>query len=496
MSQSIQNAPNKSFFIRNNYHHYCIALILFVALPLGLQPVNGLTELGVMTITVLVCTLYLLAALNTLSVIFLLAPLMVLTGVTSGDSVATRFLAHSAIILVLTFSMICSNLASQGIVDKVATWFITRPIVRGKPYMFLTMFIFSKLIVGIFMENLTVSVLYIALAVAICEKIGAKKGDSLYFAIMLSTAWAGGVISVASPIAKILPNLMIGILQAQLGIVVSYAQWLAIGVPFSIVSLFAILLVTRFAVRPDMTPLKEMNPEVFANEETSMRMSKSAKISVITMLVLVALMVLPDLFLALGIMVTISQYLQSLPNTVLAMLSIFFLCFVQSEGAPVMDFTDCVKKIPLPLMFFQGTLFLISGALGSPDTGIVTWLNNLLTPFIAGLPVFGVFAGLLVATMFVTQFMSNSVTFMLVFNIGIAMLVGTGFNMGALGIMISFMSSSVAFMFPASSVGMPLWFGPGHLTVGKSALPNICMIVVLALITIALVPLALAIVPM
>jgi len=492
MTQKIETQKGKSSFFKTDYFHYCVALILMVAIKLLLVPENGLTEAGVTLVAVVCGMLYLLVTANSPYIAFLLAPLVIVTGVNTGNAVSVNFLATTSIMLVLVFSIVCTNLGSHGVVDNIATWFITRPIAQGKPYVFLTMFTLSQLFIGTFMENLTVSVLYISLTEAICEKIGAKKGDSLHFALMMNTVWAGGIISVHSPIAKICPNQMLTFVKNQLGLEISYTQWLAVGIPFAIISMFAILLVTRFVIRPDMTPLKNIDVKVFADEKAVM--SKPAKISVITMAVLVAFIVLPETFLSMGINLPVIQYLKSIPIVVYAMFSICVLCNIKYDGKPVMDFKSCLVKVPLSLMFFQGTLNLISPRLGADDTGVVTWLKNLFTPFIADLPVFGVFVALLVFTVALTQVLTNVVSFTLVFNIGIAMLSGTGFNMAALAVMITIMAG-LAFMLPPSSVGMPLWFGPGHVTVGKAAFPTLCITVLMVIVVIALIPWAQVVLP-
>lgn len=482
----------KGFFQSSHAIHYIIALVLMVVISLVLQPGNGLTELGVRTLAFVVAAFYLFSSVNEPYLAFLIAPLMVFLGLTSGDSVGTNYFANANIILLLVFSFICANLTSKGVVDKIATWFITRPIAQGRPYMFLTLFLLSKLVIGIFMENVTVSILYIALVEAICEKVGSKKGDSLHFALMMGTVWAGGVISVSSPIAKICPNITLGLMKSQLGLSVSYAQWLAIGIPFSVISLIAILLVTRFIIKPDMTPLKNVNVEVFASGKP---MTKAAKVSAIAMLVLVALIVLPDMLISFGFGNPVFSYIKSIPIGVMAMFAVFLMSFAQCDGEPVMNFRELLPKAPLHLSIFQGALFIISAPLGAAETGIVAWLGGMFTPILSGLSTFGVFVALMVVVLVLTQFMSNVVAFMLVFNIGVAVLANTGFNLVAVGLMAT-IASGLAFLLPSSSVGMPLWFGPGHINVGRSAVSNVCFIVLTMIGVIALVPLAQVVIPM
>jgi len=46
MTQKIETKKGKSSFFKTDYFHYCVALILMVAIKLLLVPENGLTEAG------------------------------------------------------------------------------------------------------------------------------------------------------------------------------------------------------------------------------------------------------------------------------------------------------------------------------------------------------------------------------------------------------------------------------------------------------------------
>ena len=212
--------------LKQGYIHYLIALVIGVTLAFAVQPTNGLTREGVLVISILIPTLYLWLTTNTHWTSLLLLGMLVMTQVMSPDDVWRGSIGHYAVITLIVFMLLNQCLKENGVIDKIASWFITRKFVYGRPYVFMAMFFASNLFVGMFMENLSLAIIYLGIATVLCEKIGVKKGDSLYTCIMLGTMWGNCILSIASPIAKALPNILIAAADRQLGVTITYAQWL------------------------------------------------------------------------------------------------------------------------------------------------------------------------------------------------------------------------------------------------------------------------------
>ena len=489
-SLEMQTAKRTSF-LHSKEFRCLIALAMGLALAFGLQPINGLTPMGVRAIAVIIPVLFLWLTVNTHWTCLLLFALLIMGQVMTPSAVWAGSLGHFAPMLVLVFTLIADNLSETGAIDKVAAWFITRPFVRGKPYMFLAMFFLSNLVIGIFMQNLALTIIYIDLAVRICKKIGVEKGHSLYLCIMLGLIWTDSVVSIASPIAKTLPNIMIGTLYTQLGITVTYAQWLAVGIPYSI-AMFVAIMICVFIFKPDVTPLKNLDVDQFAASVPPL--TGRGKVSLITMGVLILFVLLPDVLMTAGWLVPIASYFVSIGVTVPAILAVVFLCQFKVQGEPVMDFVRSAKGVPLTLILFIAAVVVIGIPIGADATGIVAWMGNGLQPLVAGFSPLQIIMVLSLFALLVTNFISSAVTMVLFYNIGVALLMGSGVSLGAFGILVG-LAAAPTCLTPSASLTSPLFYGPDHLTVPETYKINLLNIALSFIIVISMIPFVNAIVP-
>lgn len=480
-------------FFRSTNFKVVIAVVSGLALAFGLQPVNGLTPMGVRAIAVIVPTLILWLTVNTHWSCLLFSALLILTGVMTPGAVWAGSLGHFAPMLVLVFTLLGFCLNETGAIDKVAAWFITRKFVKGRPYAFLGMFFFSNLFIGLFMQNLALAIIYLDLTVRVCSKLGIKKGHSLYTCLILGVMWGSGVLTTASPIAKTLPNIMIGILDTQLGITVTYGQWFVVGIPFTIVMFGVIMICARF-MKPDVSPLRDLDIDDFA--KSTPPLSIRGKVALFVTLVLLMIILLPDIFLVFGIFVPISEYFVSIGPTVPAIIAVVALCLIRTKGEAVMDFPKAAKSVPMPLIVFIAAVVLMGIPISDDGTGIVAWLSNIFEPLVAGLSPLWIVIAVIVGVLIVTNLISNAVTMVLFFNIGVIMLAGSGGNIsiGAFGVLLSLATSTMACITPSASLQLPLFFGPGHVTMANSVKANILFVLLSFVVILAFIPFVSAII--
>ena len=105
--------------------------------------------------------------------------LLILTGAMTPTEVWAGSMGHFAVITMIVFSILNYALKETGLIDRAACWFVSRRIARGRPLVFLGLFFLSNLVIGMFVDNLSLAVIYVGLASALAEKIGAEEGGSL-----------------------------------------------------------------------------------------------------------------------------------------------------------------------------------------------------------------------------------------------------------------------------------------------------------------------------
>ncbi len=466
--------------VKKEYIHYIIALIIGIVIWFALPASNGLTDIGVHVIAILIPVLYLWLTTNTHWTCFLALALLVMTQAMTANEVWAGSMGHFVVITVLAYMLLNICLKQTGVINKIAIWFVTRKFVQGRPYAFMAMFFASNVIIGMFMDNLSLAVIYIGITGVLCEEIGVKKGDPFYTCMFTGVMWGNVILSIASPIAHALPNIIMGSAEAQLGITITYGQWLAVGVPFAALCYLAIMLVVLIW-RPDTTAFKNFDVEAVKKKYPPLdaRGKFSAFIFVLVVIFVLAPSILKDVnpFFA---------YLNNIGVVIPALLAIVVLALVRMDGKPILNVPAAMKEVAWPPIIFAGTVSVFATPLSAENTGISPWLGNIFS-FVNGLPPFAVVVILMVFAIIMTNFLSNTVTMVLFFNIGVIVMANGNTNMGVFTIIIA-LAASMASLTPSAAVPSPLFFGPGHVTMKNTLKWNLIWIPLTFVILVVLFP--------
>lgn len=467
------------------YLHILIAIALGMVCFLGIAPTNGITPIGVNVLAVTVATLYLWLTVGTDWTSLLFMGMLIMTGAMTANQVWAGSMGHFSVITMIVFMILNYCLLQTGVINLVCSWFTTRKIVRNRPYVFLGMFFASMMLLGLFMDNLSLAVIYVGIAEVLGEKLGLKKGDPFFVCMFMGVMWVCDVISIASPIAHAPCLILMGMMSSQLGITVSYGQWLLMGIPFAILML-GVIMVTVFFWKPDTTAY--VNYDVEAEKRSMKPLDLKGKIAAGAFIAAIALILLPELLKPL--LPAFASYWTTCGVVVPAILAVSVLCIVRVGGEPVLDIKAAMKSLPMGAIIFAGVVCVMSTPISAESTGINVWLSNILQPLITGLNPYLIVFLLAVFALIMTNFLSNVVTMVLFFNIGVALLSGGSVNLGMFSILIGIMAS-IACLTPAACAPMPLVFGPGHVTMKNTIRANLFFIVLTLVVTLAyIIPVA------
>ena len=336
---------------KKTYLHILTAVILGALLMFLLPVGNGLTADGVHMLGILIPVIYLWITVGTDWVSLAAIIALVMTGVMNNGKnyyadVYAGSMGNFIIITVISCMALSAVLTQTGVIEKIATWFITRKFVQGRPYAFLFMFLLSNLIVGTFMEATAVAIMYIDLAKNILEKLGYKRGDKFYTVVMAGLYWNNSIVSAGSPISHVLPLLLIAAAGPVLGVTISFGQWLMIGIPFEIMAFAIEMFVFRFIWKPDTTLFE--NYDLEATRRNARPLSTQGKISVVIFLIVVFFWLFPQFMSN-----TVTIYLMYAVGTaILSTLGINLPAFVMIIGfAAIMGLLTPAAAVPSPLFF-------------------------------------------------------------------------------------------------------------------------------------------------
>ena len=473
---------------KKQYIHYIIAVILGVVLALALSPQIqddpsvGLTAAGVRTIAFMVPILYLWLTTNTHWTCLLAMALLVFsgafvnpdTGAINPNAVWQASMGHFVVITVIAYMILNVALKENGVIDKIAMWFVTRKFVQGKPYAFMAMFFAANIIIGFFVDNISLAVIFIGIAEVLCRNIGLKKGDQMYTVLMLGTLWGNCLLSICSPIAHALPNIIMGMVETATegALTISYAQWMGFGVIYSII-IFVLMMVVIRIWNPDTSAFK--NYDVEAIKAEAKPLGKNGIFTAVIFIIIVFFVLAPSIAKDIN---PFFGFLNQCGVVVPALLGIVVLAITQFDGKHVLDVPSAFKQVNMPPVIFAGVVSAFAGPLAAnANTGISVWLGNVLRPTLGSMnPTVAVIIMIALAIV-MTNFLSNTVTQALFFSIGVVILQGSTISLAAFGLIIA-IASGMATITPSAAVPSPFFFGPGHLTMKPTLKPNLLFVII------------------
>lgn len=454
-----------------SYIHIIIAVILMITLKLFVPAANGLTNVGVSVLAVLVPVLYLWLTVGTDWVSLFALAGIIISGVLTPAATYGASMGSATIIIVITCMGLNKVLSDTGVIKKIAHWFLTRNIVRNRPYVFMAMFFLAATLLGLILECATLAIIFITLAKEICDEIGYKKGDPFYTALILGIFWISNITNGATPICHAVPLIMIGTAAAS-GITITYTQYMMIGLPFAICMYLLLLLTVCVIWKPEASKYK--NYDLDAARAQKIPLTKEGVISSVIFVLLVLTWILPEV-LPNVFPESVSQALSAWGNTVPAIIAVCLLCVIRVNDKPIATFSELAKAAPMTLLIFIGAVVVLGSAVSSADTGISLALSNLFTPLMSKMSVVVVVGIGVLLCLVLTNFVSNVVSMLLFFGLIIPAISGSTVSVIAVTVIICLVAN-FASLVPSAAVTAPLFFGPGHITVKNTLKWNLIMI--------------------
>ncbi|MGL6294371.1 SLC13 family permease [Eubacterium aggregans] len=337
-----------------------------------------------------------------------------------------------------------------------AIWFITRPLVKNKPWLFISLYFLSVLLVGSCMSTTVIVLIYLNINEEIFKVLNLQKGYTLAAMITMGLVITAGISGAMTPIAHVFPLVSINFYTSLTGTSISYLSYIIAGVPTALVAVSCMLLIFRFVLKPNVEPLAHIDLGVLTNSLKPA--DRREKLAVFALVVL--LWVVPDLikYLFLPIMDWIAHYGTVMPP----LLGTVLFCIIQVDGKPLLKLEDCAKNIPWTSLFMAAAALALGSAITNKDIGLSTFIESLLVPLSSFSSEFIIVFLLVLITAFMTNICSNMVTVTIIrsFALQLAIAMNGVLHVGALAVIIG-MVSAYAFATPPAMTTVVLGTGTG-----------------------------------
>ncbi|AGL00477.1 SLC13 family permease [Desulfoscipio gibsoniae] len=275
-------------------------------------------------------------------------------------------------------------------------------------------------------------------------------------ALMLGIAYAASIGGVATIIGTPPNGIFVGVVKEMWGQDISFASWLAYGIPLAVVTLiFAWWYLTSVAYP---VKIKELpgGMRVINDEIQKLGPISKAETQVAAVFVLVALLWISSSFVLKDFIPMINDATIS----ILGALLLFLLPVNLAKGQFVLDWESALK-IPWGILLLFGGGISLAG--GFKSSGLAEWIATRLVG-LEGAPMLVIVLAVTAMTIFLTEVTSNTATATMLMPVMASMGVAMGIHPYVLMITAA-IACSYAFMLPVATPPNAVVFGTGYVTI-------------------------------
>jgi len=449
--------------IISNQKHILISVALFLLIKAFMPQIYGLTAHGVNAIGLFIAVVYLWTTVSIGWPSYLIIGLVPFLSFMSPNEVFRESFGSWLVPFVISMIILNNALKECGFTKRIALWFITREIVRNRPWVLITMFLLSSMFVGMFMSNVPTMVIFLAMAEALLNDLGYQRGEKLPAVLMTGLNVSISMAYGATPIAHSVPLMVLAFIQRDFGVLVSFGKYMIVGVPLSLVFFFIMILVLKYIYKPDVTKLKNYKLDEKKKELKPMTMQEQIISS--AFLILIFIFLFPTF--GHGFAPNICAFLNKIGTVPPTIVIICILCNIKIDNRPLIEINNAFRDVNWSSVILIAAISLVGTMLTHESTGVTPFLTGVFQPLAISASSSVFVLVIIFWTLLQTNIMSNTVAATVVYSVAIPLLTAHFANIlnpAALGIMIS-IAACYAFLTPTATPCCSISAGSGWITV-------------------------------
>lgn len=462
-----------------------IAIMLVICL-LPVRPPH-ITEVGMKVLGIFAGTLYLWTTVSPLwSSLFSVAMLGII-GYDTMPNVLMQCFGNSVVVQMFFIMVFIAALTHYGITEYIGRFFLTRKFTNGRPWAFSFVILFGAFIMSVFVNCFAPIFLFWPVMYDVFKEVGFKKG-AVYPKLMVILVVIAALLGF--PVAPYMQNSLALLSNyrkmAGAGVSINDGAFFAFCFVTSLLILVAVVLFTKFVLRPDVTPLKKLRVEDLQKKPLP-PMNRSQLVLFWAFGIYIISMLLPTLFPQVPVMKHLSS-----SSIGFALLFVALLCGILIDGRPVIEFSRVMEKDFAWVTFFLcATAILLGNVLTNKSTGITAFLNAVLSPLFQGMGTLTFTVVLLLTSLVLTNFCNHLVVGMILEPVILTYCAVSGANAAPLVTILIFFILLSAPITPAGSPFSAMMFGNTEWLQPKDIFKYVSsyMVVITALVLLVGIPL-------
>ena len=424
-----------------------------------LPPIAPLTPVGMKVLGIFIAVLFLWSAVGLAWPALMGIVALGMSGYCTVSEAIALSLGSSVVWQVLMFMLLAGGVTACGLGEYIARWISSRPFLKGRPILFMFMFFMGFFVASIMTISIGVILLAWNVIDNLADLVGYDRKSPIVKAMYIYMAMSCGMGEFCVPFKGWQLALCNAYTEA-VGAPANYPLFIFSALLLGILIIFLCTLSMKYLFKHDFSKLAGFDASVLASGQKGM--TKIQAIYLCTFLFIMAITLVASVFPA---DMPVVQIINNKFTTAgIYALIIAVLCLVKVDGKPLMDFAQ-VSQVGVrwePILICAAAI-PIANALTSDATGILDLFANILNPIFANASIPVLIAFVLVVTLILTNFGSNTGVALFLIAITVPLGLQMGANMGLLGIVIIY-SASLGLMFPGASALSALLYGRDDLS--------------------------------
>ena len=358
-------------------------------------------------------------------------------------------LGNDTVLTIIFLSILFGGLQMSGALSYLVRWFLSRKMVAGHPYIILAFIGGLSFLVSAVSTNMVALIVMWGIVQNICGISRIERTDRIWIH-MFGIALLGASVGTA-----ILPFQGVGIAMMTVyrniggDFPISTSGYLLLNILMSLLLMAIFLLLVRFVFRPNVSKLKHLTAKELNDTYVLPPMNRGQKLYLAVLPLYLLMVIVPSLG-------TLGQFpglnlLSRLGALGIAFLWMVILMLVRFDGKPVLNFREAAsKQVPWSVVLMVAVGISVSQAFGDADVGIMSAIQGVLRPLLAGKPVILVVLIIMITGMVITNFAANAAMAFVLTPIAVACATELGLNPAPIALCVM-MIVFVALLTPAAS---------------------------------------------
>ena len=352
--------------------HYLITAIICFGFGL-IPPFGGMTEYSMGVLGAFIGAIY---GWSTIGMIWPSVIAMVSLGLEIGmSSMIAASIGNPIVASLLILFPMFSVLSTLKVTEWLASKFLTNKLALGRPWVGVTIMFLGAFFTS-FINSILVIIIFGTFVVSLTESLGIKPYSKLATALLLGISYATMLGQITVPMmgtGLTFSNAFLNMFQTPL----PYGQYMLFmyiaGILLVIISIS--VLVMRFIIRVDVSPLSALSAEMLgASSKLNRDQKLAAGFFLAFVIIMVALSLLPA-DSALGIFLNRLGFFG-----VSGIILLIMMLLKKQDGTQLLDFPKMAAHLPWDAFFLTAFILAISAFLTTAETGLNATIGAMITP--------------------------------------------------------------------------------------------------------------------